>query len=239
MSSRRPARAPRVVARKGDPLDEGKRTIELERAATATDEVVRAIGTRIRSRREQLDLSLRDVAGETGLSVSMVSLAERGRTVPSIGTLMAICDALRLPMSQLFAPAQDPPYPIIRRAHQSVHPTSGGMTRRIIFYDPDMSLEVTEHEYTRGGTSSSVPTHHSGREVGVVIEGQLTVELGGNAFVLTAGDCVRYDSIVPHRFISWSRGRTRAIWLNYRGRAVDASGGPREALQSEEEGGRA
>ena len=191
---------------------------DTERASRSAEELVRAIGTRIRLRREQLGLSLRDVAGATGLSVSMVSLAERARTVPSIGTLVMISDALHLPMAELFTASQEPLNPVVRQEEQQILPSSGGVTRRIVIYDAELNLEVSQHEYERGGSSSSTPTHHSGREVGIVINGQLTVELAEDSHVLNQGDCIRFDSTVPHRFSGWNRGRTRTMWLNYGGR---------------------
>lgn len=187
---------------------------EGDRLWPGTDEIVRAIGTRLRVRREALGLSLRDVAASTGLSVSMVSLAERARTVPSIGTLVAICDALQLPMADLFASSARPHNPVIRREQQSLHPSSGGMTRRLVIYDEEMGLEVSEHEYVESGTSSEVLTHHTGQEVGLIIEGQLTVTLGEHAYVLEPGDCIRFDSRIPHRFMSTGPRPTRTLWLN-------------------------
>src|SRR5918992_904002 len=75
---------------------------------TASDTVVDAdatvvrIGTRIRTLRSERNLTLQSLAESTGLSSSMLSLVERGKTSPSIGTLVAISSALGVHMSDLF-----------------------------------------------------------------------------------------------------------------------------------------
>jgi transcriptional regulator with XRE-family HTH domain len=171
------------------------------------------IGRRIRDAREASGLTLRAVSAATGLSTSMLSLVERGRTSPSIGTLVSICDALGLPMASLFAGGDDADAVLIRHDDTVSH-SAEGLTRRIILDDRQHGLEVSEHVYAPGSTSADVPTHHSGEEVGIVIEGSLEVEVNDTTYRLGEGDAVHFPSSSPHRFANRGRRKTRTIWLN-------------------------
>ena len=52
-----------------------------------------ALHERLKQLRVDSGLSLKNLSDHTGLSVSYLSDIERGRTVPSLGTLIAIADA--------------------------------------------------------------------------------------------------------------------------------------------------
>src|SRR5262245_2287797 len=82
-----------------------------------TDEMVRAVGASIRAARKRRRLTLQDLADRTGVSISMLSMLERGVASPSIGTLVSVSSALGLHMAQLFQdPAAQPPSPVRRLA---------------------------------------------------------------------------------------------------------------------------
>ena len=56
--------------------------------AVDTKEVLTIIGSKVRSLREAQGLTLEELANRTQLSKSMLSLMERGKSAPSIGTLV-------------------------------------------------------------------------------------------------------------------------------------------------------
>jgi transcriptional regulator with XRE-family HTH domain len=181
--------------------------------AEAVVRTVTDIGRRIREAREASGLTLRAVSTATGLSTSMLSLVERGRTSPSIGTLVSICDALGMPMASLFATV-DSADAVLIRSDETVSHSAEGVTRRIIFDDRTHALELSEHVYAPGSASGDVPTHHSGEEIGIVIDGQLDVEVNNTTYELSAGDAVHFSSSAPHRFSNPRRRPARAVWVN-------------------------
>lgn len=70
------------------------------------------IGPRLRAERERQGLSVRALAGEVGISASMVSQIETNKVSPSVGTLYSIVTRLGLSMDQVFAsPAVPAPTP--------------------------------------------------------------------------------------------------------------------------------
>jgi len=67
------------------------------------------IGDRLRTLREQKNLSQGDIEKRTGLLRCYVSRVENGHTVPSIETLEKMSRALELPLYQLFYDGENPP----------------------------------------------------------------------------------------------------------------------------------
>jgi len=70
-------------------------------SVTLEQRLNREIGARVRERRGSLGLPLRQVANRTGLSISLLSQIELGKSAASIASLYKLSRALRTPLSQL------------------------------------------------------------------------------------------------------------------------------------------
>jgi transcriptional regulator with XRE-family HTH domain len=75
------------------------------------------IGDRLRTLREQKNLSQGDIEKCTGLLRCYISRVENGHTVPSIETLEKMAGALEIPLYQLFYEGDNPP---VLPKHKSV-----------------------------------------------------------------------------------------------------------------------
>jgi transcriptional regulator with XRE-family HTH domain len=181
----------------------------LEAAALA------AIGSRIRELRTKRSLTLQSLSETTGLSPSMLSLVERGKASPSVGSLVAISSALGVHMSDLLlSDRHDSDGPVSRRSEQPMFETSQGVLRRVLRDDRIRGVEVAVNEYAPETGSSTEPTHHSGYEYGIVVDGHLTVEVDGVEHILNPGDLISYDSTRNHRIWNHGSQRARALWVN-------------------------
>src|SRR6187455_2497256 len=69
--------------------------------AAAADPTIAAVGARVKSLREGMDLSLRDLAERSGVSAPMLSQVERGDTSPTLAVASKIAAGLELTLSQL------------------------------------------------------------------------------------------------------------------------------------------
>jgi transcriptional regulator with XRE-family HTH domain len=76
--------------------------------AAGLDSVAGRIGPRIRARRIELGISLREFARRIGVSASFLSRVETGRTSPSVGTLCAMTSELGISADELLAEPGDP-----------------------------------------------------------------------------------------------------------------------------------
>lgn len=200
------AEFPEFVADEPEVSAEGERTtVDL-----------RMLGARIREFRVSRNMKQSDVAANTGLSVSMVSAVERGATNCSIGTLIAVADALGVTLAELVGLAQvSDQHPVIRLEDQLPLVTSTQeYRRRLILRDPVRGIEMAENEYAPGHRAKEQPSRHGGIEFGLVLQGALKVELGDQIHDLREGDAIVYRSTIPHRLVNSSDGRTRTIWVN-------------------------
>ena len=60
------------------------------------------VGERVRSRRHEMELTLKQVANRTGLSVSLISQIELGKSAASVLTLYKLSNALGVKMTHFF-----------------------------------------------------------------------------------------------------------------------------------------
>lgn len=183
--------------------------------ASPTDETIRAVGERIRVRRKLVGMTLNEVADRTGVSVSMLSMLERGVAGASIGTLVAVSSALGVQMRDLFEEPEDLEIqPVIRRADQTEIETAEGVLRRVAHNAVEHGFEVATNEYAPGTASNEIPVRHDGIEYGLVIEGTLTIELGSETYTLEPGDAISYASTTPHRITNKTDQIVRTVWVN-------------------------
>src|ERR1700744_1597678 len=82
-----------------------------------------ALGTRVRTLREAMDLSLRDLAERSGVSAPMLSQVERGETSPTLHVATRIAHGLELRLSQLLRLDEQGSVTIVRSDERRVGPT--------------------------------------------------------------------------------------------------------------------
>jgi transcriptional regulator with XRE-family HTH domain len=179
------------------------------------NETLLVVGASVRMARRRRRMTLQDLADQTGVSVSMLSMLERGVASPSIGTLVSVSSALGLHMAQLFQdPSAQALSPVRRRADQVVIQAAEGVSRRLVHTDVEHDLEMVINEYEPGTSSSKTPVHHDGMEFGLIISGTLTVSLDDVDYVLEPGDGIAYSSSTPHVLTNNGLVKARAVWIN-------------------------
>lgn len=72
------------------------------------------LGRRLREEREKRGVTVRGLARDVGVSASMVSQIETGKSQPSVSTLYAITTALGITVEELFTPSLDGGRPVAR-----------------------------------------------------------------------------------------------------------------------------
>jgi transcriptional regulator with XRE-family HTH domain len=178
-------------------------------------EVSAGLGTRIRALRLQQGLSLRAVAGVAQISPSLLSQIERGEASPSLVSLVAIADALVVRPGVLLddeADGDDDDSLVIRRTERLV--IDDEMCRReYMMHLDDPYLDVAELAVAPGGESRPQQAKHSGRDYGLVITGQIVVEIEDQEETLRRGDYIAFDADRPHRIVNRSSRPARVLWI--------------------------
>jgi transcriptional regulator with XRE-family HTH domain len=192
--------------------------VNIATTLTTTEEMnqtLAAIGVRIRGARIARSMTLQALADVSGLSPSMLSLVERGRASPSIGSHIVIASALGIAMSDLIVDdSSTAENAVVRQADQRVIETAEHVVRRLLREDRARAVSVAINEYAPKTGSAPTPLSHAGFEYGFVLEGELTVEIDGNIHHLERGDLISYSSRRQHRI--WNHGKrlTRTLWFN-------------------------
>jgi mannose-6-phosphate isomerase-like protein (cupin superfamily) len=100
--------------------------------------------------------------------------------------------------------------------HASARPTillKGGVTWTRLTASAEADAEFLEITYACGATSGENLSHHQGREFGLILEGELVVQLSEQEFVLSAGDSIVFDSTTPHLLTNRGEQPMRALWI--------------------------
>ena len=204
---------------------------------------VNGLGERIRAGRLRRGFGLRELARKVDCSASMISQIENGMTNPSVSTLYAISAALEITTDSLIIGSSDagaasfasreahsidgrfPARGALHQQHRAptvLQPSQRrainlerGVRWELLTPNPESHVEFMEVTYTPGG-GSTVGEHairHNGREYSVILEGNLSVQVGFEQWILRPGESMAFDSTIPHRF--WNDGDVpvRAIWF--------------------------
>jgi len=182
----------------------------IQDGVTVTNGISVRLGARLRHAREQRQLSLGDVAERTGLSRGFLSRVERDKTSPSVASLMAVCEAISLPLERLFA---TPSFTVVRAADRPTATLPGAAVVDTLITPPhEPHVTVVETLAAPGGSGGDgYYTIPSECEVCYVLEGDIEVELEDGTYSLGPGDALTFGAAVPH---TWrTRGAARILWI--------------------------
>jgi transcriptional regulator with XRE-family HTH domain len=100
--------------------------------------------------------------------------------------------------------------------HADARPTielNSGVTWARLTKDAEPDNEFLEVTYECGATSGTTMSRHAGREFGLILSGELTIQLGFETHLLSEGDSIVFDSATPHRLSNEGSVPMRALWI--------------------------
>ncbi|HUN30550.1 MAG TPA: cupin domain-containing protein [Trebonia sp.] len=160
-----------------------------------TDPVLDGVGQRLRTLRQQHQLSLAGLSAMTGISTSTLSRLESGGRKPTLELLLALARAYQVPLDDLVgAPAPgDPRVRLrpIRRGGRTLIPLTqrpGGPRAYKMIVPPAAPGDDCQQKA------------HEGYEWMYVLSGRLRLRLAEHDFVMKAGEVAEFDTRVPHWF---------------------------------------
>jgi transcriptional regulator with XRE-family HTH domain len=159
------------------------------------DDVLDAVGPRLRALRTERNLTLGAVSRTTGVSVSTLSRLESGGRKPTLELLLPLARAYQVALDDLVEapPPADPrihPRPFDRNGMTMVPltRTDGGLQAYKLVFPAQWPAAPPEQKV------------HDGYEWLYVLSGRLRLQLGARDFVLAPGEVVEFDTRVPHAF---------------------------------------
>ena len=175
---------------------------------TAFDEVLSAVGPRLRALRLQRGATLADLSRVTGISVSTLSRLESGHRRPTLELLLPLARAHAVPLDELVdAPPTGDPRLQLRPVQRN------GMTLIPLSRRPG-GVQAWKMVFpARWPGREPEPQVHEGYEWLYVLSGELRLLLGQTTVALRPGEVVEFDTHVPHAFWNPSAQPTEVLSL--------------------------
>jgi uncharacterized cupin superfamily protein len=103
--------------------------------------------------------------------------------------------------------------PVVHAGARPMIELKGGVTWSRLTALAESGAEFLEITYAPGSMSGTNMSHHEGREFGLILAGELVIELGFESYTLHEGDSIIFESSVPHRLINRGDRPMRAVWV--------------------------
>lgn len=167
------------------------------------DDVNAAVGRNVRNHRTRLAWTLDDLAARSGVSKGMLSQVEQARTNPSVATICRLATALGVSVATLVEAPEMPSARVVR-ADEAVTlwagSREGSAARLLVGSGTSQQVELWDVRMQPGDGYAS-EAHPSGtRELLMVIDGELTLELDGIPHQVCDGDAIAFVADRPHTY---------------------------------------
>lgn len=150
------------------------------------------IGDRIRERRKELGLSLRDLGEATGLTASFISQVENDLTSPSISSLQRVATALRIPMFA-FLENDAPQESVVRKDRRKVmsFPESK-LIYELLNANTGNQIATLLIRLEAGARHETQELYRPTEETMYVLQGEMEIQVSERTYHLLPGDTIYY-----------------------------------------------
>jgi len=162
------------------------------------------LGDRIRAKRIQRGLSLRQLAEATGFTPSFLSQVERSLAMPSIMSLRKLGEALEVPIFYFLLDDGEGQRVVRRSERKVLNFPESHLTFELLTPGLNHKMEMITARLEPGAATCDRKLSHPGEECVLVIEGTMQIEVDDDVYVLEEGDSIYYFSSLPHRIVNIS-----------------------------------
>lgn len=172
------------------------------------------IGGRIKLLRQSNHLTLKQLAEKVGCTDAYLSQIENGRVSPSIASLKKIADALQTKITDFFVESENDD-PVVLRPEQRVTLSLDRWNARIqsLVVNPKNKRMHPFFTTIEPGGGSHGLYSHVGEEFGIVLQGELEIDLDGAIHTVKKHESFYYNSSQPHSWTNPGKEATIVIWV--------------------------
>jgi len=174
-----------------------------------TDRTLDAVGPRLKELRQRRDITLNELAAETGISISTLSRLEAGLRGPTLEQLLPLARAYSVTLDELVdaPPTGDP------RINLRPIPTDDGRTILPLSRRPG-GIQAYKFILPAGHDDDRPDLRtHEGYDWAFVLNGRLRLVLGEHDLFLEPGEAAEFDTRTPHWFGATSSGPVEFLSL--------------------------
>lgn len=158
---------------------------------------------KIRKYRKKRQLTIKELAALTDMSISYISQIERGEIDPSLSALRKIAGVFQIPLYLLLDDMEFTDHLTLKKEQQ---PLRFSEDKKVSYRfltplpSPRYSPEALLIEFTLAPHSQDVsePVRHHSEELIYIMEGNLTVQIGDSHLELSTGDTTVIQKDFPH-----------------------------------------
>jgi transcriptional regulator with XRE-family HTH domain len=175
---------------------------ERSRAVPDPREVTVAVGRNVRAERLRKTWTLDDLAARSGVSKGMLVQVEQARTNPSIATICRLATALGVSMASLVEAPEAPSAQVVRSGEGVPlwRGRTGGLAKLMAGVGTRHQVELWDVRIVAGDAMVSEAHPAGTRELLLVVEGELTLELDGAPYRVGPGDAIAFVADRPHTY---------------------------------------
>ena len=176
---------------------------------TSLGRTLDAVGPRLKRRRQRRDITLSDLADETGISTSTLSRLEAGLRRPTLEQLLPLARAYGVTLDELVdAPPTGNPRINLRPIACSDGSVILPLTRR------PGGIQAYKFVLPTGSDETEPDLRtHEGYDWVYVLNGTLRLVLGEHDLLLSPGEAAEFDTRTPHWFGATSDGPVEYLSL--------------------------
>jgi transcriptional regulator with XRE-family HTH domain len=174
-----------------------------------TDRTLDVVGPRLKQLRHRRDITLSDLAEETGISTSTLSRLEAGLRRPTLEQLLPLARAYGVTLDELVdAPPTGNP-----RINLRPIPCADGSTILPLTRRPG-GIQAYKFVLPTGRDEAEPDLRtHDGYDWVYVLDGRLRLVLGEHDLILEPGEAAEFDTRTPHWFAATSSGPVEYLSL--------------------------
>jgi transcriptional regulator with XRE-family HTH domain len=161
-----------------------------------------AVGRHVRAERARRGWTLDELAARSGVSRGMLVQVEQARSNPSIATICRLADALGVSVAALVEAPEVPSARIIRSEDgvQLWAGKAGSLAKLMVGSGTTEQVELWDVHMAAGDAMVSEAHPQGTRELLLVVEGELTMEVDGAAHPVGPGDAIAFVADRPHTY---------------------------------------
>lgn len=170
----------------------------------------KAIGNFIKNLRKSRNITLQYISEKTGLSVSYISMVERGLTNITMANLQKICNAFNITLSTLVSSLENEKLHVKGDERKIVFDEEKGIVLESASeIETDLGAIFVRLQNDEVHKSSS----HVSTEIGYVIAGSMSAKIGDSTYLLQPGDTLIVPAHMPHELQKVSEEDCTSIWV--------------------------